>query len=89
MPAGIGAKATLGPGLKAAPAGIEQGRTLRFIPFGEGARHCVGKNLAQINYTATLATLLGHFSFTLGAQVGRSMHLACRCRFWLHCFHSR
>ena len=41
----------------------------RFIPFSDGPRDCVGRNLATMNITAVLATLLGHFSFRLADSV--------------------
>ncbi len=44
-------------------------RPLRFFPFGLGARECVGQGLAKLNYTATLATLLGYFHFKLAPEV--------------------
>ena len=43
---------------------------LRWLPFGLGPRDCIGQSLARLNYTATLATLLGHFSFRLAPEVG-------------------
>ncbi|KAL4444154.1 hypothetical protein ABPG75_011891 [Micractinium tetrahymenae] len=44
------------------------GEPLRFFPFSQGARDCVGQSLARLNYTATLAALLGRFSFRLATQ---------------------
>ena len=47
-----------------AQQGGEGGRPpLRFIPFSAGLRSCIGQNLAKMNYTATLAILLSHFTF--------------------------
>ena len=45
------------------------GPAKRFIPFSDGPRDCVGRNLATMNITAALATLLGHFSFRLADSV--------------------
>lgn len=45
---------------------------LRWYPFGQGQRDCVGQALARLNYTAALATLLGRFSFALAPEVGGS-----------------
>lgn len=47
---------------------------LRFFPFSQGARDCVGQSLARVNYTATLAALLGRFAFQLAHEV-------CLCLF--------
>jgi cytochrome P450 len=46
----------------------------RFLPFGEGPRSCAGMNLAKINMTATLASLLGNFSFKLADEVWMQKH---------------
>lgn len=40
-------------------------RHVRFIPFGLGARTCVGKNLALLEAMLTLAIILQRFSFRL------------------------
>ena len=45
-------------------------RALRFLPFSSGPRDCIGQNLSKINYMATLAVLLGRFSFRLAPEVG-------------------
>ena len=47
-----------------------EGRPKRFLPFMEGARSCAGMALAEMNLTATLAILYGHFSFRLADEVG-------------------
>jgi cytochrome P450 / NADPH-cytochrome P450 reductase len=41
----------------------------RFLPFSAGQRSCVGMNLAKVNLTACLASLLGNFSFRLADEV--------------------
>lgn len=66
------------------PAGVHSPRTsgtqpLRFFPFSLGTRDCVGQSLARLNYTATLATLWGQFSFSLAAEVR-----ICSSRILLH-----
>ena len=48
-------------------AEVVRGR--RYLPFGDGMRSCVGQSLAKMNYTATLALLLSHFSFRLADRV--------------------
>ncbi|EIE21561.1 cytochrome P450 [Coccomyxa subellipsoidea C-169] len=45
-------------------------RPKRYMPFAEGPRSCVGKNLANSTLPLTLATLLSHFSFKLADQMG-------------------
>ena len=47
-------------------------RGRRYLPFGDGMRSCVGQSLAKMNYTATLALLLSHFSFRLADRVRSS-----------------
>ncbi|KAK9826393.1 hypothetical protein WJX81_007038 [Elliptochloris bilobata] len=42
----------------------------RFIPFSDGPRDCVGRNLATMNIVTTLATLLGRFTFRLAETMG-------------------
>ena len=44
-------------------------RVKRFVPFSEGRRDCVGQHLARMNYTSTLARLLGNFHFELAPEV--------------------
>lgn len=44
-------------------------RPLRLLPFSLGQRDCVGQSLAKMNYTFTLARLLGSFSFRLAEEV--------------------
>lgn len=46
----------------------------KFIPFGDGARSCVGRTLAQLNLTTALAQLYGHFTFRLADEVGAPSH---------------
>ncbi len=41
----------------------------RYLPFSEGPRSCAGSSLAKVNMTATLASLLGNFSFGLADEV--------------------
>jgi hypothetical protein len=41
----------------------------RYLPFSEGPRSCAGSSLAKVNMTATLASLLGNFSFRLADEV--------------------
>ena len=48
-------------------AGAVRGR--RYLPFGDGMRSCVGQSLAKMNYTATVALLLSHFTFRLADRV--------------------
>ena len=49
--------------------GAEAVRGRRYLPFGDGMRSCVGQSLAKMNYTATVALLLSHFSFRLADHV--------------------
>jgi cytochrome P450 len=52
----------------------------RFIPFGEGTRNCVGKNLANIAMRGILAQLLGRFHFRLSGKVKSAAEsLASQC----------
>ncbi|GAB4815789.1 hypothetical protein N2152v2_002835 [Parachlorella kessleri] len=44
-------------------------RALRFLPFSSGPRDCIGQNLSKLNYMATLAVLLGRFSFRLAPEM--------------------
>ena len=53
-------------------AEVVRGR--RYLPFGDGVRSCVGQSLAKMNYTATLALLLSHFSFRLADRVSACAH---------------
>lgn len=41
----------------------------KYIPFGDGMRGCIGQSLAKMNYTATTALLLSHFTFRLADTV--------------------
>ena len=47
----------------------EAARVKRFIPFSDGRRDCVGQALGRLNYTSTLARLLGNFHFELAPEV--------------------
>ena len=47
-------------------------RPKRYIPWAEGPRSCVGKNLANVSLMATTATLLQHFRFRLADNVRTS-----------------
>jgi hypothetical protein len=49
----------------------------RYLPFSEGPRSCAGMSLAKINLTATLATLLGNFTFQLAEEVSMPAPLSC------------
>ena len=42
----------------------------RTLPFGSGARACIGMPLAQLILPTTIATLLGQFQFRLADHVG-------------------
>eukprot|EP00884_Botryococcus_braunii_P001267 jgi/Botrbrau1/11140/Bobra.331_1s0009.2 len=42
----------------------------KYMPFSDGPRNCVGMPLAKIAMTATLATVLAHFSFQLAPEMG-------------------
>ncbi len=61
-------------------SGSTDGRARRFLPFMEGPRSCAGLALANMNLTATLALLYGHFSFRLADEV-RGATLALRLTF--------
>ena len=41
----------------------------RYFPFALGARDCLGRNLAAVSMSTTLATLLGRLSFSLADRV--------------------
>ena len=41
----------------------------RYMPFAEGARDCLGQNLAKTSLIATIATLLSHLHFDLAERV--------------------
>jgi fatty acid synthase len=60
----------------AAAAGKEHMRSRRYLPFGDGVRSCIGLSLAKMNYTATVALLLSHFTFRLADRVSPPGH--CR-----------
>ena len=68
-----GGASSLPPGDSPRGGGIGGGgaasQPLRFFPFSQGARDCIGQSLAKINYTATLAALLGRYSFKLAPEV--------------------
>jgi cytochrome P450 len=44
-------------------------RPLRFFPFSQGARDCIGQALARMDYLAMLAALLGRYNFRLTPEV--------------------
>ncbi|CAL5229620.1 g12983 [Coccomyxa viridis] len=44
------------------------GKVRRTLPFGAGARACIGMPLAQLMLPTTVATLLGHFHFRLATR---------------------
>ena len=46
-------------------SGLNEAPSKRYLPFLEGPRDCVGQPLARNTVPATLATLLGHFEFSL------------------------
>ena len=46
-------------------------RAKRYFPFAEGARDCLGRNLAAVSMATTLAMLLGRLSFSLADRVRR------------------
>ena len=52
-------------------------RVKRFIPFSEGRRDCVGQHLARMNYTSTLARLLGNLHFEIAPEVRTSVAFVC------------
>ncbi len=54
----------------------EAARVKRYIPFSDGRRDCVGQALGRLNYTSTLARLLGNFHFELAPEV-----LSCTAAF--------
>ena len=41
----------------------------RFLPFLAGSRSCIGMELAKLNYTTAVASLLSRFSFRLSEDV--------------------
>jgi hypothetical protein len=42
---------------------------LKFYPFSQGQRDCIGQSLARMDYLALLAVLLGSYRFVLAGQV--------------------
>ena len=55
-------------------------RPKRYMPFAEGLRSCVGKNLANATLPLTMAILLSHFSFKLADRVRQELqHLCLLC----------
>lgn len=44
-------------------------RPKRYMPFAEGSRSCIGKNLANATLPLTMAILLSQFSFKLADRV--------------------
>lgn len=55
----------------------EGAKSKRFFPFSQGPRNCVGRGLAHMNYTTTIAKLFSHFTFRLADEV-RATTDACR-----------
>ncbi|PRW50749.1 cytochrome P450 [Chlorella sorokiniana] len=53
---------------RAAGRGGGAAQPLRFFPFSQGPRDCIGQSLARVNITATLATLLGRYRFHLAPE---------------------
>ena len=41
----------------------------RVLPFGDGARACIGMPLAKIMLTTNIAQMMSHFSFRLADAV--------------------
>lgn len=63
----------LGRNIPAAAEPVELSlRPKRWIPFSEGPRSCVGRALADMSMTGTLATLLAQFHFRLADKMGGS-----------------
>ena len=58
----------------------EAARVKRYIPFSDGRRDCVGQALGRLNYTSTLARLLGNFHFELAPEVLCAAHCCCARR---------
>lgn len=44
-------------------------KSKRFFPFSQGSRNCVGRGLAHMNFTTTVAKLYSHFTFRLADEV--------------------
>ena len=65
--------------LAGAMAHVPGGRAKRFLPFSDGLRSCVGQSLATTNLTATLATLLGRFRFSLADEVRQRVVYLTKC----------
>ena len=55
----------------------EAARVKRYIPFSDGRRDCVGQALGRLNYTSTLARLLGNFHFDLAPEVNITLPVHC------------
>lgn len=53
-------------------AKAEKQQSMAFIPFGLGARTCIGKNLAILQAKLTLAVILKRFSFKLASTYQHS-----------------
>ena len=60
-------------------------RAKRYFPFAEGARDCLGRNLAAVSMATTLATLLGRLSFRLADQVRPAFAFSTGPNSWVSC----
>lgn len=67
-------------------ASISSGRALtstqplKFYPFSQGQRDCIGQSLARMDYLALLAVLLGSYRFVLAGQVStQPLPDSCPC----------
>ncbi|EFN57493.1 hypothetical protein CHLNCDRAFT_34731 [Chlorella variabilis] len=54
---------------RAVGSGGGSSQPLRFFPFSQGPRNCVGQSLAKMDYLAILAVLLGRYTFQLTPEV--------------------
>lgn len=62
---------------RAVGSGGGSSQPLRFFPFSQGPRNCVGQSLAKMDYLAILAVLLGRYTFQLTPEVGRRCCIVC------------